>query len=417
MTTYLIRRFFQTILFILLAWLAVYTLLIYVMPSGMQAEYELYAQAAATQAAQPAPVATPTPDPFGFTPPDPRQEMEGLDRSYGLGRPWPVSFLAWLYDPTDTIEYDENNNPIPKGLDFNLGGWHIAGSGILTGDFGYTHVTNRSSFGQGHTERVTSVLASKWSNTLLLVGLSFFLALLVAVPTGIIAATRKHSFLDHALTFTSFAGFSMPPFMLGTLFVVLLGVLPYQLHQRGLTWLPYLPAAYVADDGQYDNWLNRIYHLVLPVATLALPQIAWLSRQLRFSMLDVMRTDYVRTARAKGLAPFFVIGKHTLRNALLPLITTVALAIPVFISGAIMVETVFGFGGMGQIYYRALGGCLATGSTAEFFCPPDGRLLPLDFPMTLALTLLIIVIVAFANMFADVLYALADPRINYHSKS
>jgi peptide/nickel transport system permease protein len=134
-------------------------------------------------------------------------------------------------------------------------------------------------------------------------------------------------------------------------------------------------------------------------------------------MLDVMRTDYVRTARAKGLAPFFVIGKHTLRNALLPLITTVALAIPVFLSGAIMVETVFGYSGMGQIYFRALGGCLATGSTAEFFCPKDGGLLPLDYPMTLALTLVIIVVVAFANMFADVLYAVADPRINYHSKS
>lgn len=421
MTLYIIRRFFQTFLFIFLAWLAIYTVLVYFMSSGPNAQYNAISQRINDPAnATPRPTANPNVVGPGAGRVDETEDQVALDtlnRSYGVGHPWPISFFAWLFDPSDTVEYDNNNNPVPKGLDAYLGGLHVTGSGILTGDFGYTHVTARSSFGAGHTEAVTSVLSDKWGNTLLLVGLSFLVALVVSIPTGIIAATRRHSLLDHTLTFTSFAGLSMPPFMLGTLFVVLLGVIPYQLHQQGLSWMPYLPAGYVADDGQYDNWFNRAYHLILPVMTLAIPQIAWLSRQLRFSMLDVMRTDYVRTAHAKGLGPLRVIGKHTFRNALLPLITTVALAIPIFISGAIMVETVFGYSGMGQIYFRALGGCLATGATAEVFCPKDGGLLPLDYPMTLALTLLIIVVVAFANMFADVLYAIADPRVNYQSKS
>jgi peptide/nickel transport system permease protein len=134
-------------------------------------------------------------------------------------------------------------------------------------------------------------------------------------------------------------------------------------------------------------------------------------------MLEVMRTDYVRTAWAKGLTARRVVLRHTFRNALIPLITTVGLMLPVFISGAIMVETIFGYSGLGQVYFQALGGCLATGPSAEVFCPGNQGLLPLDFNLALALTLLIIVVVAISNTAADLLYAVADPRINYDDKA
>ncbi|MEO8288926.1 MAG: ABC transporter permease [Chloroflexota bacterium] len=421
MTTYLIRRFFQTVLFIFLAWLSIYTVLVYLMPNGPMAAYDraqqVMAGLAERGAVQPKPNTVVGPGGPVDDRPSIEAELKGLGYSYGVDKPWPLSFLAWLYDPADTLRIDKDNNEVPFGLNFDLGGWHIQGSGILTGDLGVSNVSARTSFGTGDPQPVIEVLGAKWANSFLLVGLSFVVALLFAIPAGMITALKHRSKLDHAMTLASFTGFSMPPFMLGTLLVVLFGVLPYQMHQRGLDWMPYLPVGYIADDGQYDNWLNRAYHLVLPVLTLALPQIAWLSRQLRFSMLDVMRNDYVRTARAKGLSPFRVVSKHTLRNALLPLITSIALAIPVFISGAIMVETVFAYGGMGQIYFRALGGCLATGATAEFFCPPSGALLPLDYPMTLALTLIIVVVVAVVNMIADALYALVDPRVNYDDKA
>jgi peptide/nickel transport system permease protein len=210
----------------------------------------------------------------------------------------------------------------------------------------------------------------------------------------------------------------MPAFMVGTLLVIFFGVMPYALRNTyGWEWLPYFPATGTAGLDQENNIWSRIYHLVLPAASLALPQIAWLSRQVRSGMLEVMRTDYVRTAWAKGLTARRVVLKHTFRNALIPLITTVGLMLPVFISGAIMVETVFGYSGLGQVYFQALGGCLATGPAAEYFCPGNQALLPLDFNLALALTLLIIVVVAISNTIADILYTAADPRINYDDKA
>lgn len=404
MSTYLVRRFLQTLAFIVIAWLVVFTVLVYFMPNGPRA---IYARSLDTDNLANANL----------------QDSIGaafqLEKEYKLNNPWPLSFFVWLFDPNDTTQtvMDENNVLIEesKGIDVSFGPLRLKGSGILTGDFGMVERT--SGLGLNRSQTVGEVIGARWGNTVTIVGLAFLTALLVAIPIGIIAAIRSKTFLDNALTFVSFTGFSIPPFMLALLMVIIFGVLPYQFRARfGWEWFPFFPASGIADLDYYDSIPNRIYHMVLPVATLALPQIAVLSRQVRVSMLDVLKQDYIRTAWAKGLTARRVIMRHTFRNALIPIITTIGLALPVILSGAIMVETIFSYQGMGQLYYRALGGCLATGPSVEFFCPPNQQLLPLDYPTTLALTLLIIVVVAFANMIADLLYTFADPRVDYKSK-
>jgi peptide/nickel transport system permease protein len=409
MTLYLLRRIAQTILFIFLAWLTVYTVLVYIMPSGPAREYDRIV--AATWEAERI---------RGFQPNQPEQRTaeqrkHELESDFALNRPWPFSFLFWLFDPEDTanVDYDRDGAITPKGIDLTIGGWRIRGSGILTGDFGDTAFSTRL-----QSAPVTQVLESRWGNTITLVGTSFLAAVLLSIPVGIVAAIRQRSSADHLLTFATFTGFSMPAFMVGTLLVIFFGVLPYSFRTNfGWDWLPYFPAMGTADIDQDHNVWNRIYHLVLPAASLALPQIAWLSRQVRSGMLEVMRNDYIRTAWAKGLPARRVVLRHTFRNALIPLITTVGLMLPVFISGSIMVETIFSYTGLGQVYFQALGGCLATGDSAEALCPGNQALLPLDYNLALALTLLIIVVVALANTLADLLYAVADPRINYQDKA
>jgi peptide/nickel transport system permease protein len=405
MSTYLVRRFFQTLAFIFIAWLVVFTVLVYLMPNGPRARYSRALDAGGIEI--------------------PANFREGvavaadLEKQYKLDKPWPLSFIFWLFDPNNTTEMtlDENGQLVesPKGIDLSIGPLRLKGSGVLTGDLGY--VEHSTGFSVDHTDLVVDAIGRRWVNTVTMIGMSFVVALLLAIPIGIIAAVRQRSFLDNTLTFATFTGFSIPPFMLGLLLVIIFGVLPYQFRQRfGWEWLPFFPASGVADPDHYDSIPNRLYHLVLPVAALAIPQIALLSRQVRFSMLEVLRQDYIRTAWAKGVTARQVILKHSFRNALIPVITTIGLILPVLLSGAIMIETIFGYQGMGQLYYRALGGCLATGPSVEIFCPPDQRLLPLDHPTTLALTSLIIVVVAFSNMFADMLYTFADPRINYKSR-
>jgi peptide/nickel transport system permease protein len=406
------RRLTQGILFILLAWVTVYTVLVYVMPSGPAQEYGVLQDTSLREGWH-------APRPPGYHPNFEEQtaeeRMSQLRSDFALGRPWPFSFVFWLFDPEDvtTIDPDNGGAIVPKGIDLTIGGWRIKGSGILTGDFGATSPSTRL-----QSAMVTQVLESRWGNTIALVGSSFLAAILLSIPIGIVAAIRQRSSLDHMLTFATFTGFSMPAFMVGTLLVIFFGVLPYSLRTtQGWGWLPYFPATGTAGIDQNENIWSRLYYLVLPSASLALPQIAWLSRQVRTGMLEVMRTDYVRTAWAKGLTARRVVLRHTFRNALIPLITTVGLMLPVFISGAIMVETIFGYSGLGQVYFQALGGCLATGPSAEVFCPGNQGLLPLDFNLALALTLLIIVVVAISNTAADLLYAVADPRINYDDKA
>jgi peptide/nickel transport system permease protein len=340
---------------------------------------------------------------------------EELRQLYKLDKPWPTNFFLWLFDPTDTTKQDPNSldGVLRKGIDVNLLGLRLQGSGALTGNFG---ISERVLAGR----EVGEAVAERWGNTMWLVGVSLIISLLVAVPLGIIAAMVYRSAFDHMITFFSFAGFSIPPYAFGVILIIALAVVPYYVHAiDGHTWMPFLPPGDVASIGRREDPINRIYHLTLPVTTLALPQIAYLSRHMRFAMLEILRLEYIRTAWAKGLSGWRVMFKHAFRNALIPLITALGLMVPLLISGAILVETVFAYPGLGQLFFKSVGGCLAAPESYERLCSPfgePGALLPMDFPLALGLTVLMVVVVAFANMLADVLYVYADPRINYSQK-
>jgi peptide/nickel transport system permease protein len=185
----------------------------------------------------------------------------------------------------------------------------------------------------------------------------------------------------------------MPTFWLGLMLIIFLAVIPKQLHLNGWTWLPYMPPGTTYDLDQENNFINRLYHLVLPVTVLAFVQIAGYSRYVRSSMLEVLRQDYVRTAWAKGLSQRVVILKHALRNALIPVITIVTLSLPALFSGAIATETVFAYSGMGKLFVDAV--------------------FQIDLTLVMAFLLIITTLIILSNILADVLYAVADPRIRF----
>lgn len=404
MTGYLIRRFLQSIGFILLVWFAIYTLLVMVMPGGpAQAARPLTRAEAQAQGRAP-----------GST-------LDAGDPVLQADKAWPLNFFLWLFNPNPPTQASTQGAVLddagtarptgtegpPNGIDIRIGDLHLAGAGALTGNFGKSQVVGRG-------QKVSDMLGQRWSNTVILVVLALITAFAVAIPVGIIAALRYRSPVDHTLTFFfSFLGFSLPPFSLGVILIMLFAVIPYLLHLNlNWDWMPYLPSGDIARTNHENDFFDRLQHLVLPVATLAIPQIAWLSRHVRFSMLEILKLDYIRTAWAKGLPMRRVVLKHALRNALIPLITSAGLMIPVLIAGTVIVESVFAYPGLGQVFFQALGGSLPQMSDAE-----PGSIGRMDYALTLALMFFLIMVVAVSNMLVDMLYTVADPRINFNQKS
>ena len=398
MATYLTRRILQSIIFTLLAGILIYTALIMYMPDGPGYSYfrikegmRLASQGALPNTALPVDA-----------------HLEEFEEIYKLDHPWPFNFFVWLFDPdsTSVSTYDLQGNPVvlPKGIDINIAGLQLRGSGFLTGDFG-------ESIGFATNTPISQIFAARWFNTFILLATALVATLLVGIPMGMIGAMRQRSSVDNVFTFLSLSGLSTPPFMLGLLLIIFMAVLPKALRdQVGWTWLPWLPPG---GTGTNEVW-SRAAHVFLPAATLAIPQIAWISRYTRFALLDVLGQDYIRTAWAKGLGARRVVFRHGMRNALIPVITQVALSVPALVSGAVAIETVFAYEGMGRVLFRALGGCLAGASFVQDPppCPLRGYF-PMDYPLALVLLLVMVIIVALANIVADILYAMADPRINY----
>jgi peptide/nickel transport system permease protein len=215
--------------------------------------------------------------------------------------------------------------------------------------------------------------------------LSIILILAVAMPLGVISAVRRNSLFDRATTVLVFVGFATPSFWLALLlmdwFGVRLGLLPIS----GIKSLGY---EYLNFGGQL---LDRIRHLILPVFISALGGLAGFSRYMRSNMLEVVRQDYILTARAKGLPERVVIYKHALRNALLPVITILGLSVPGLIGGSVIFETIFAIPGMGKLFY-------------------DGVMMR-DYPLIMGILVMGAVLTLIGNMLADISYALADPRI------
>lgn len=260
--------------------------------------------------------------------------------------------------------------------------------GILLGDFGLSWRILRD-------RPVSELIASRLSKTLQLIGLEVLLSLLIGIPLGIYSAVRQYSTFDYIFTSLAFMGSAMPSFFFGLLMMLLFSIIP-----RKAGWF-YIPAPLSEGVRDYTipglgeivagSFSDRALHLILPVAVLTIINIAGWSRFIRASMLEVMRQDYIRTARAKGLSQKVVVLKHALRNALIPFVTIVVFTLPGLFSGAIITESIFAWPGMGRLYLLALG--------------------DYDYPVAMAIFFIIAVLTVIATLLRDVLYTVVDPRI------
>jgi peptide/nickel transport system permease protein len=274
-------------------------------------------------------------------------DIARLRAKYGLDRPLPMQYLSWLKN-------------------------------MATGNWGTSYFTR---------ENVVDMVFDRLPNTLLLVSISYTLILSSAIVLGIVGAIRQYSALDHLITGLSFVGIAIPSFWLGLMLIVVFSV---RFKSAGL---PYFPVGGMYDQRVGETIPQVLWHAVLPSITLAVVITARYVRYIRSAVLEQIQLDYVRTARSKGLLERTVMRRHVFKNALLPLITLIALDVPTLLSGAIVTETIFAWPGMGRLFWSA----------AE----------RTDIPVVMAIMLMVATLTVLANLVADVLYAVVDPRIRY----
>ncbi|MBW7878978.1 MAG: ABC transporter permease [Anaerolineae bacterium] len=244
---------------------------------------------------------------------------------------------------------------------------------VARGDFGYR-------FTDG--EPVAVVIGRRLNASLLLMGTALAIGVLVGVPLGVFIGQRQYSFWDFSLTGFSFLGISTPSFVTGIVALLVFAI--------NLRWFPAGGMRPVDSEATLGS---TIHHLLLPSIVLSLNFIATFMRYTRFSMLEVVRLDYVNTARAKGISPTAVTWRHIVPNAILPVITVIGLSVPTLVVGAVFTETIFSWPGMGSLYLDAV----------------RGR----DVPLLMGMNLVIALFVLGANILTDVAYAVVDPRIRY----
>jgi peptide/nickel transport system permease protein len=269
-----------------------------------------------------------------------------LRTRFGLDDPVPIQYLKWL-------------------------------GNALTGNFGFSFGTNLP---------VSQVLAERFPKTLELFSLALLLALVVAILLGVISAMRQGTATDYALTSLSYFGIAMPIFVFGLFMQDIFGVALHWLPTSGTQTL-----GYTLDP--FNSFIDQLEHIILPVLVLALSFVAGWSRYMRSSMIEVVKQDYMRTARAKGVGTASLMIRHALRNAVIPLITIVALDFGAVAGGATITEGIFAWPGMGRLFFDSL----------------QIR----DYPVLLAILLLSAFFVISFNLIADILYAVMDPRIRY----
>jgi peptide/nickel transport system permease protein len=248
---------------------------------------------------------------------------------------------------------------------------------VFTGDFGFSFVRNAP---------VLELILDRLPATLLLMGSQYVIAVALGIYLGVASARRPNSAFDRGVTIFSLAAFAIPLFWLGQMLILILAY--------NFGWFPIQGMVNIREG--YTGWsyvLDVAHHLVLPVITLALPNIALILRLTRSSMLEVIGQEYIKVARAKGLAERTVLFKHALRNALLPVVTVVSLGLPTLIAGAVLTETVFAWPGLGRLTFDAI----------------HAR----DYPLLMGMFIFISVVVIIGNLLADLLYAILDPRIRY----
>jgi peptide/nickel transport system permease protein len=269
------------------------------------------------------------------------EQIERLRQQLGLDQPLPVQYGLWL-------------------------------KAFALGDWGYSFVSRRPA---------VEVVLERVPATVQLMGAAFVLAGLVALPLGVLSALRQYSKLDYIATASAFFGISMPVFWFGLMLQLMFAV-----------WLGWLPSAGMIEIGD-GSLIDRLRHLVLPATVLSLLYAARWTRYVRAAMLEVINQDYIRVARAKGLYERSVISNHALRNALIPVITVMAVDMAALFSGAVVTEKVFAWPGMGQLFVDSV--------------------LKVDYTVLMGILMVGSAAVLVLNLVADVLYAALDPRIRY----
>jgi peptide/nickel transport system permease protein len=286
-------------------------------------------------------------DPFeelATNPNVPAEVREMLRQKFGLDDPVAIRYFRWL-------------------------------AAMAQGNFGFSFASRID---------VGTLIMQRLPTTLLIIGLAQLLALIIAIPIGVYAATRPYSIFDQIASTFAFVGFSLPPFFTGLLLILVFSI--------QFDWLPFVYRADIDATGWRWFW-EHTRQSIMPVSVLALFLAASLTRYVRSSVLDVIRLDYVTTARAKGLGERVVITKHVVRNALIPVVTLVFLQLPALFGGAIVTEQIFRIPGIGSLLISAI--------------------LANDTPVVMAVTFVSAILVVLFNLIADILYGWLDPRISY----
>ncbi len=280
-----------------------------------------------------------------YVPPDqplPAEQREALRHQLGLDRPLAIRYLFWLRE-------------------------------TFQGNLGYRAKT---------FEPVTQAIAHRIGPTLLLMGTAMVIGITAGVSLGVLAAVKQYSLLDTALTILAFLGVSLPVYLAG-----LIGLYLFSLR------IGWFPSGGFQTPGEPFSLADRLHHLVLPASIIAINYVASTMRYTRSAMLEVLGQDYVRTARAKGLGERIVVGIHALRNALLPVVTIIGAYIPNLLGGAVFIESIFSWPGMGRLFLDGV----------------ESR----DYPLIMGMTLILAVVILAANLLTDIAYAIVDPRIRY----
>ncbi|HUP88176.1 MAG TPA: ABC transporter permease [Longimicrobiales bacterium] len=288
-----------------------------------------------------------------FNPNMPAEVLAQIRHNFGLDQPVYIRYFKWL-------------------------------GSFLTGNFGYSFAQSRP---------VAAVIMDAMPNTLVLCGISLVLVFIIGILIGVLQAVKQNSFTDGLLSVVSLFFYSMPPFWLALMLMLIFSLQAHIWH-----WPIALPSTGITDVNYEffsaaEKVKDRLAHLILPVSTLTLALAAGVSRYTRGQMLEVIRQDYIRTARAKGLPERRVIMKHALRNSLIPVVTLLGLYLPLLFSGTVFVEVIYAWPGMGRVIVDAI--------------------FQRDYPVVMATSFIFAVMVVLGSLLADILYAVVDPRIRY----
>jgi peptide/nickel transport system permease protein len=302
-------------------------------------------------------------------PPRP-EDRERLRRQLGLDQPMLTQYIYWLVG-NDWVMVDRDGDGIGETPGIR--------KGVLRGDFGLSIVTRQPAM---------QIILERLPNTLILMVTSELVILALALVIGVISAVRQYSLFDNILTGISFILFSMPIFLVAFGFMYIFAV---KFREWGL---PYFPTAGMFEPGEGRTFGQVVWHMILPVLTISLISVAAYSRFIRSNMLDVINSDYIRTARSKGLSERAILFKHAFKNASLPLATLIGLDLPFLLGGAIVTEKIFAWPGMGRLFIDHLG--------------------RLDYAVLMGLLMMITLAVVVFQLLTDLTYVWLDPRIHYN---